>query len=142
MLTGSNLWLHKKRNQKKRSHGGIPCSAPDQRHPRPGSLCGYTCLLSRALECSGTSCLTHLQMTDNPSYTKVLSMVNSFFDFLGFLAPVTIRGRLLLRQLSSEVREWDTPLSENRHENWRKWHDSPQGLRDLQIPHACITIFF
>ncbi|RXN04564.1 hypothetical protein ROHU_018319 [Labeo rohita] len=41
---------------------------------------------------------------------RVLSTVNSLFDPLGFLAPITIQGRLLLRELSSETQEWDTPL--------------------------------
>lgn len=45
-------------------------------------------------------------------YTRrgVLSTVNSLFDPLGFLAPITIQGQLLLRELSSQTHEWDTPL--------------------------------
>ncbi|XP_062422700.1 uncharacterized protein LOC119214058 [Pungitius pungitius] len=38
----------------------------------------------------------------------VLSTVNSLFDPLGFLAPVTIEGRLILRELSTQDTEWDT----------------------------------
>lgn len=56
---------------------------------------------------------------DKP-FTKrgVLSVVNSIYDPLGFLAPVTIQGKILLRQLSTENIDWDTPLpSENQH----KW---------------------
>lgn len=40
----------------------------------------------------------------------VLSTINSVFDPLGFLAPVTVQGRMLLRELMSQGAEWDTPL--------------------------------
>lgn len=40
----------------------------------------------------------------------VLSTINSVFDPLGFLAPVTVQGRMLLRELMSQGEEWDTPL--------------------------------
>ena len=33
----------------------------------------------------------------------VLSTVDSLFDPMGFLAPVTIQGRLILRELSSQA---------------------------------------
>lgn len=50
------------------------------------------------------------------SYTRrgVLSTINSLYDPLGFAAPVSIRGRALLRELTTEVREWDEPLPEGK----------------------------
>ncbi|KAL1267084.1 hypothetical protein QQF64_002759 [Cirrhinus molitorella] len=79
--------------------------------------------------------------TEKP-YTRrgVLSTVNSLFDPLGFLAPITIQGRLLLRELSLETQEWDTPLPENRHEEWTRWCNSLQNLRSLNIPRMYISI--
>lgn len=49
---------------------------------------------------------------NDKSFTRrgVLSTVNSLFDPLGFVAPVTIRGRALLRELSIEVCDWDADL--------------------------------
>lgn len=75
-------------------------------------------------------------------YTRrgVLSTVNSLFDPLGFLAPITIQGRLLLRELSLETQEWDTPLPENRHDEWTRWCDSLQDLRSLSIPRMYVSI--
>ncbi|KAI7804924.1 hypothetical protein IRJ41_023810 [Triplophysa rosa] len=66
----------------------------------------------------------------------VLSTVNSVFDPLGFLAPVTIQGRLLLRELTAELSEWDVPLPEDKFSKWKAWQDSLQELRHLHVPRA------
>ena len=63
----------------------------------------------------------------------VLSTVNSLYDPLGFAAPVTIQGRFLLRELSKEVDEWDTPLPAERCREWETWRDSLQDLQQLHI---------
>ncbi|XP_028656694.1 uncharacterized protein LOC114650672 [Erpetoichthys calabaricus] len=79
--------------------------------------------------------------TERP-YTRrgVLSTVNSLFDPLGFLAPVTIRGRLLLRELSRHGSDWDTNLPEGMHEQWVQWQSSLQCLRGIQIPRIYSAI--
>lgn len=68
--------------------------------------------------------------------------MSSLFDPLGFLASITIQGRLLLRELSSQTHEWDTPLPENRHEEWTRWCHSLQDLRSLNIPRMYVSIPF
>lgn len=48
-------------------------------------------------------------------YTRcgVSSTINSLYDPLGFYAPaVSIQGRSLLRELTMEACDWDTPLPE------------------------------
>jgi len=47
----------------------------------------------------------------------VLATVNSLFDPLGFVAPINIQGKFLLRELSNEAIDWDSPLSEKRKNN-------------------------
>ncbi|XP_076849293.1 uncharacterized protein LOC143497287 [Brachyhypopomus gauderio] len=69
----------------------------------------------------------------------VLSTVNSLFDPLGLLAPVTIKGRLLLRELSGSNLEWDSPLPQDMYDEWRRWHDSLQSLKNLHIPRTYVT---
>lgn len=56
----------------------------------------------------------------NKPFTRygVLSCVNSVFDPLGLLAPITIQGRALIRELTSECSEWDTPLPEEKQSKW------------------------
>ncbi|XP_075933003.1 uncharacterized protein LOC142932811 [Anarhichas minor] len=66
----------------------------------------------------------------------VLSTVNSLFDPLGFLAPVTIEGRLLLREFSTQDTEWDTCLPEAKAEDWRRWHESLSALKEVHIPRT------
>ncbi len=58
----------------------------------------------------------------------VLATVNCLFDPIGFVAPVTILGRMLLRELSVDSCDWDTPLPEEKLEEWKTWQISLQEL--------------
>ena len=42
----------------------------------------------------------------------ILSTVNGIFDPIGFMAPVVIQGKLLLRELIHGTINWDAPLPE------------------------------
>ncbi|XP_075438936.1 uncharacterized protein LOC142481354 [Ascaphus truei] len=64
----------------------------------------------------------------------VLSTVNSLYDPLGFVAPVTIQGKSLLREMSFEKQEWDTPLPPEKRKEWETWKHSLKALEQLQIP--------
>ncbi|XP_076861369.1 uncharacterized protein LOC143514271 [Brachyhypopomus gauderio] len=66
----------------------------------------------------------------------VLSTINSLFDPLGFLAPVTIQGRFLLRELVSQGTDWDTPLPGEKFLKWQRWQESLQELNQLNIPRT------
>ncbi|KAJ8369941.1 hypothetical protein SKAU_G00099690 [Synaphobranchus kaupii] len=64
----------------------------------------------------------------------VLSTVNSLFDPLGLVAPVTIQGRALLREFTTDTCDWDTPLQEEKLQEWEVWRNSLQELQQLHIP--------
>lgn len=66
----------------------------------------------------------------------VLSTVNSLFDPLGFVVPVTIQGRALLRELSAKVQDWDSELPEDKKGSWETWKKSLQDLSCLHIPRV------
>ncbi|XP_064470080.1 uncharacterized protein LOC135384826 [Ornithodoros turicata] len=72
---------------------------------------------------------------DKP-HTKrgLLSTVNSLYDPLGFAAPVTIHGRLLLRELSSLTDDWDAGLPPSSE--WEIWRNSLPALKEIQIPRT------
>nr|XP_037280085.1 uncharacterized protein LOC119173314 [Rhipicephalus microplus] len=81
-------------------------------------------------------------LQDQP-YTRrgVLSTVNSLFDPLGFVAPVTVQGKHLLRDLVTEGYDWDTPLSDANKQSWDEWKNSLQALNCLRVrrtyvPHS------
>lgn len=71
-----------------------------------------------------------------PSRRKILSVVNSVFDPLGFLAPFTIVGKLILRDITSENVKWDDPISPDIKVKWRKWESSLHELSLFKIPRS------
>lgn len=44
-----------------------------------------------------------------------------------------MQGKALLRELSSEERDWDAPLPLEKEELWVTWRDSLKALEDLEI---------
>lgn len=65
-------------------------------------------------------CFTFQVATKPKPYTRrgVLATVNSLYDPLGFVSPITMQGKALLRELSAEQRGWDEPLPVEREEEW------------------------
>ncbi|XP_037399818.1 uncharacterized protein LOC108416929 [Pygocentrus nattereri] len=85
------------------------------------------------------------QVTDTVKpYTRrgVLATINGLFDPLGFAAPVTIQGKMLLRELSRKALDWDSPLPADREAEWSAWRDSLSDLQQLQIrrPYAATSV--
>lgn len=66
----------------------------------------------------------------------VLATVNGLFDPLGFVAPVTIQGKILLRELTNKASDWDSPLPPEREDEWNAWRSSLQDLRQLEMPRT------
>ncbi|XP_052251753.1 uncharacterized protein LOC127858592 [Dreissena polymorpha] len=56
----------------------------------------------------------------------VVATVNSIFDPLGFLAPVTIEGKILVREIMNEATpsDWDEPLPRHLEGKWEQWKKS------------------
>lgn len=78
-------------------------------------------------------------VNDKP-YTRrgVLSTVNSLFDPLGLVAPVTVKGRALLRELSADIHECDTKLPADKLNKWETWKESLKDLSALHLPRSYI----
>ena len=85
-----------------------------------------------------TDMFTFRVQVDDKAFTcrGVLSVLNGIFDPLGFVAPVTVQGRFLLRQLSTQIGEWDSPLPDDKRAEREKWEASLQYLQELQIPQC------
>ncbi|XP_041369794.1 uncharacterized protein LOC121383763 [Gigantopelta aegis] len=69
----------------------------------------------------------------------VLSVVNSLFDPIGFLAPITIQGKLILRNLMNGTTDWDEPLPPDKLSEWVTWKDSLVQLKHVHIPRCYST---
>ncbi|XP_062594609.1 uncharacterized protein LOC134256031 [Saccostrea cucullata] len=89
---------------------------------------------------------TYQLFDDVKPFTRrgILSTVNSIYDPLGFIAPVILGGRLVLKKAMSSTVDWDEPLPDNLHTEWEKWRMSLSHLESLKIPrmyaniqHAC-----
>ncbi|XP_057696133.1 uncharacterized protein LOC130918451 [Corythoichthys intestinalis] len=75
-------------------------------------------------------------------YTRrgVLSTINSLYDPLGFVAPVIIQGKAILRELTIEKGDWDSPLPQQMEDVWKSWRGSLKELSQLSIPRTYTPI--
>ncbi|XP_051803959.1 uncharacterized protein LOC127533925 isoform X1 [Acanthochromis polyacanthus] len=81
----------------------------------------------------------HVAASEKPF---TLSTINSLFDPLGFAAPVSIQGRSILRELTTEACDWDAPLPKERQGEWLQWKNSLQDLQGLKIPRMYTSLPF
>ncbi|XP_069106579.1 uncharacterized protein [Argopecten irradians] len=81
---------------------------------------------------------------DDKPYTRrgVLSVTNSLFDPLGFIAPVAIGGKILLRSMTTGMFDWDETLPSKFYNEWERWRDSLHDLQDLRIPRQYTSSSF
>lgn len=68
----------------------------------------------------------------------VLATVNSLFDPLGLVAPISVQGKFLLRELTRNTVDWDEPLPPEREKEWMTWRESLQALEHFETPR-CYT---
>lgn len=66
--------------------------------------------------------------------------MNSVYDPLGVVTPVTNRGKHILRELTQEKGDWDLPLPEEMEDQWTSWQDSLKDLSDFRIPRPYTKI--
>ncbi|XP_025767154.1 uncharacterized protein LOC112848179 [Oreochromis niloticus] len=81
-----------------------------------------------------------VSVSDKPFTRRgILSTINSLFDPLGFVTPVTVQGKSLLRELTLDGTDWDSPLPQDKCKVWETWKNSLQELQHLHIPRAYTT---
>lgn len=143
-LASSNLRLHKVISNRPTVLEAFP---PEDRAKNIGNLdlCAQDSPVQRSLGLLwnvNTDTFTFKVDNEQKAFTRrgVLSTVNSLYDPLGFLAPITIQGRLILRELTSLTDDWDAALPDNMKAEWSNWKDSLQDLEDLQIPRPYTSL--
>lgn len=70
-----------------------------------------------------------------PNKRNVLSAIASLFDPLQFLAPFTMRAKVLMPEIWMAGVDWDEELPENLKVKWQKWVSELPQLSNVAIPH-------
>lgn len=140
MLAGSNLKLHKLASNSKKVMQAF--SSEDYANSLKELDLGVNSLpMQRTLGLLWnleTDCFNFQVQSDNRPYTRrgLLSVVNSLYDPLGFVAPITVQGKLLLRELTANATDWDSSLPASGQELWDSWKNSLQELQHIQVPRS------
>ncbi len=66
----------------------------------------------------------------------MLSTINSLFDPLGLVCPVTMVGKRILQDLCHENASWDDPVSEDVAMRWEMWQRDVTELSCIRIPRC------
>ncbi|KAL6484006.1 hypothetical protein MHYP_G00088790 [Metynnis hypsauchen] len=73
-----------------------------------------------------------IQLPDKPCTRRgILSVVSSVYDPMGFLAPLLLPVKLILRDLCKEKRSWDEEIPEKPRRMWQKWIADLDKLSEL-----------
>ena len=74
------------------------------------------------------------ELKDSVTQRSVLSFVSSVFDPIGFVAPYTVRARLLLKDIwRLSGQQWDDPLPIELCRRFTEWHSGLPVLGELII---------
>ncbi|KAK0136105.1 hypothetical protein N1851_028004 [Merluccius polli] len=68
----------------------------------------------------------------------ILSVVSSVYDPLGFLAPVVLSAKQILRELCKAKHGWDKKITQQHVQRWQRWL-SQLVLLDIFYVSRCIT---
>ena len=67
----------------------------------------------------------------------MLSLLSFVYDSLGFIAPITPPGKVLLQELCRISFGWDDNLSSDIQQHWTKWLEELVKLAEFKI-RRCI----
>ena len=80
----------------------------------------------------------NLKFDDPFTRRGLLATVASIFDPLGFIAPFTLLGKRILRQLCIDGLGWDDVISDNLRTKWEQWLRDILKLQHINI-QRCVT---
>ena len=64
---------------------------------------------------------------------SILRMTSQIFDPIGWISPITIRGRILLQQLWKEEKDWDEIVSEKHQNAWKSLLEDMTKISTLKF---------
>ncbi|XP_067279206.1 uncharacterized protein [Pseudorasbora parva] len=144
MLAEYNLLLHKVSSNNKQVMKAFPVE-DRAKSIKDLDLSADSLPVQRSLGLSWnleTDSFTFQISCDEKPYTRrgILSTVNSIYDPLGFVAPITMQGKAIIRELTLEQHEWDTPLPSEKHSEWNKWKTSLDAIEHIKIQRCYIPV--
>ena len=64
---------------------------------------------------------------------RILSVMSSIYDPLGFVAPFTLRAKIILQELCREQVSWDEEIPKKYKQQWESWLQEFSKLKNLKI---------
>ena len=84
-----------------------------------------------------------LNVKDKPSTRRgMLSVLSSFYDPLGLIAPYLLKGKIILQSLCALKLGWDDQVSAEIKLEWEKWLQTLPTVESLSIPRCIKPVEF
>ena len=71
---------------------------------------------------------------------KMISTINSLYDVLGWVAPITITGKLIFSDVCNKKLTWDEPVPRDVEKRWKDWMYMLEQSKNTVVPRAVQTI--
>ena len=82
-----------------------------------------------------------INMKEKPLTRRgILSTVGSLYDPLGFSAPFSLVGKLLLQELCRNKYDWDEPVPPELASTWKRWMLEVPKLADVAVPRCFLPL--
>ncbi|XP_035776777.1 uncharacterized protein LOC118458427 isoform X2 [Anopheles albimanus] len=75
-------------------------------------------------------------MQEHPTKRIVLRCLMRQFDPMGFIAPITAYGKLLMQDLWRKGCDWDTKIDEESLKTWQRWRRLMSTIESVKVPRS------
>ncbi|XP_055681854.1 uncharacterized protein LOC129789232 [Lutzomyia longipalpis] len=72
--------------------------------------------------------------TLKPTKRNILSIIARIYDPLGLLAPITVKGKMLLQNLWKDQSDWDSEMKGDNLRDWMKFLEAIHTIPQIKIP--------
>ena len=74
-----------------------------------------------------------------PTKRQVLGILARIFDPLGFVAPISVRGKILMQRLWSSKLDWDEPIEDpSLQKEFTEFKEDVSKLSEFRVPRNCL----
>ena len=70
---------------------------------------------------------------------KMISTINSMYDVLGLVAPITITGKLIFSDICNKKVTWDEPVLPDVEKRWKDWKYMLEQSKNTAVPRSLQT---